>query len=387
MARTSTALTAPTEDRYREARRVTLVGAVLDFVLGVTKLVVGWLAQSQALIADGIHSLSDLATDMVVLVAAKHANREADADHPYGHGRIETLATIALGAALILASIGIAWDAIRRLFHPELLLQPGPWALVVAALSVISKEWIYRYTLRVARRLRSDMLRANAWHSRSDAVSSVVVIIGVSGAMAGLFYIDAVAAVVVAAMIAKIGWDFAWRSARELIDTGLEPVEVERIRKHIMAVDGVHDMHLLRTRRMGRDALVDVHIQVSPHLSVSEGHQISEAVRSRLIETIDDVTDVMVHIDPEDDANMARTLELPLRHEVEGRLRRCWEGIDGAGEIQHVYLHYLDGRVHADVVLPVTLARGREETQSLEAAFRDAVRDEPDVGEVRLFYR
>ncbi len=383
----STALVVPADGRYREARRVTLVGAVLDLALGVVKLVVGWLAQSQALIADGVHSLSDLATDMVVLVAAKHANREADEDHPYGHGRIETLATIGLGAALILAGAGIAWDAIRRLFQPELLLQPGAWALVVAAVSVVSKEWIYRYTLRVARRVRSDMLRANAWHSRSDAVSSVVVMIGVGGAMAGLFYIDAVAAVVVAAMIAKIGWDFAWHSARELIDTGLEPAEVERIRNHIMAVDGVRDMHLLRTRRMGGDALVDVHIQVSPHLSVSEGHQISEAVRSRLIEAVEDVTDVMVHIDPEDDADMARTLGLPLRDQVEGRLRRRWAGIDAAREIQQVYLHYLDGKVHADLVLPVTLAPGPEEAHALEAAFREAVRGEPDIGEVRVFYR
>ena len=164
---------------------MTLIGAVVDLSLGVVKFVVGRLAGSQPLVADGIHSLSDLATDFMVLFAAKHAHREADAEHPYGHGRIETVATVALGASLIIVAIGISFDAVRRMLNPELLMHPGVLALVVAMISVASKEAIYQYTARIARRLRSSMLQANAWHSRSDAISSIVVVIGIAGAVAG----------------------------------------------------------------------------------------------------------------------------------------------------------------------------------------------------------
>jgi len=287
--------------RYREIRKVTLIGSVIDFLLAVLKLVVGFLAQSQALIADGVHSLSDLATDFVVLYAAKHSSRAADESHPYGHGRFETIATVALGVALMLVAAGIAWDAIERLFHPEQLMQPGLLALVVAVISVLAKEWIFHYTKRVADRLRSPMLAANAWHSRTDAVSSLIVIVGVGGTMAGLPYMDAIAAAGVALIIAWIGWDLAWHSVRELVDTGLEEEQLMAIRRTIQEVDGVQGLHSLRTRRVGADALVDVHILVEPHISVSEGHQIGEAVRIRLLQGHEEINDVLVHIDPEDD--------------------------------------------------------------------------------------
>jgi len=385
MVRSASEVPAAGDARYREARRATLIGSLVDLVLGVLKLAVGWLAHSQALIADGVHSLSDLATDVGVLFAARHASREADEDHPYGHGRIETAATVGLGFALIAAAAGIAWDAVRRLFAPELLLEPGVWALVVAVISVVAKEWTYRYTLRVARRLRSGMLRANAWHSRSDALSSLVVMAGVSGAMAGLYYVDAVAAVVVAAMVAKMGWNFAWHSLRELVDTALEPHKVAHIRDHILAVHGVRDMHLLRTRRMGGEALVDVHILVDPWVTVSEGHQISEAVRARLLDAVDDVTDVTVHIDPEDDADDREPRRLPLRHEVLARLHRRWEGIGAVRHIERVNLHYLRGRIHVEVVLPLALAQA-EDPHALASALREAVRGDPEIGDVRVLY-
>jgi len=380
----------PGGERYREARKVTLVGGAVDLALGVLKIAVGWAAQSQALLADGVHSLSDLATDVGVIVAARHASRDADENHPYGHGRIETLATIGLGVSLIAVAIGIAWDSVRRLFQPELLLEPGMWALVAAAASVAAKEWAYRYTMRAARRLRSSMLRANAWHSRSDALSSVVVMVGVGGTMAGLAYVDAVAAVIVAAMVAKIGWDFAHESARELIDTGLAPEEVERIRDSILAVDGVRSMHTLRTRRMGRDALVDVHIQVDPKVSVSEGHQIAEAARARLVEEVEDVNDVLVHIDPEDDEDEDEPAPddmLPLRQEVLERLDRRWRETVPGRDIRRVTLHYLDGRVHVDVVLPLDLAADADAAERARRALREAVAGEPDLGRVEVYFQ
>ena len=343
--------------RYKEIRNVTLIGSVVDLSLGVAKIFGGFVASSQALIADGVHSLSDLATDIIVLYAAKHAHREADEEHPYGHGRIETLATVILGVGLVAVAVGIGIDAVDRLFNVERLLQPTILALYIALVSVVAKEFIYHYSMRIARKFRSDMLKANAWHSRTDAISSIIVAIGVVGSMSGLDYLDAIAAVFVAVMIAKIGWDLVFSSLRELIDTGLDPERVELIRNKINEVHGVKALHVLRTRRMGGDALVDVHIQVEPNLSVSEGHHISESVRERVMKDVEEVSDVMVHIDPEDDEVVAPSKHLPLRQDVLKQLKAAWSGIEGTSLIRDrdITLHYLEGKLRIDLVLPLTL--------------------------------
>jgi cation diffusion facilitator family transporter len=374
----------PLDTRYQEIRKVTLVGAVVDLVLGVAKIIVGVIASSQALIADGIHSLSDLATDFLVLFAAKHAHREADDEHPYGHGRIETVATVVLGVSLVAVAVGISYDAIRRLMAPELLLHPGWLALLVALISVLSKELIYQYTVRAARRLRSKMLRANAWHSRTDAISSIIVVIGVIVTMLGYPTFDALAAVAVALMVAKIGWDLLWKSLQELIDTALDPERVEAIRETIMAVDGVRTCHMLRTRHSGSDALVDVHILVDPALSVSEGHQIGEAVRWRLIKTIDDVSDVTVHIDPEDDEQASSCAGLPLRDEVLRRLEQQWQHLDIGERLDKVVVHYLDGQVHVEVFLHST-GEDSQQLSELSRAIRESAQGAQDIGDVSVY--
>ena len=293
-------------ERYSIIRRVTLVGAGVDLVLALAKIGGGFAAQSQSLVADGVHSLSDLVTDLLVLMAAKLARAKPDADHPYGHERIETAATVGLGAVLILIGAGIAFDALWRLFHPEELQIPAWWAMAIAAVSVAFKEGVYHYTIRAARRFRSKLLEANAWHARSDAASSIVVIVGVGGSLAGLTYLDAIAAVAVSWMIGRMGYRLARQSVQELIDTGLDPEQVESIRTALMRIDGVRDLHMLRTRQMGPKSLVDVHILLDdPKLSVSEGHQISETARAELIREFHDIEDVTVHIDPEDDEEIA----------------------------------------------------------------------------------
>ncbi len=372
--------------RYKEIRKVTLIGSAVDLSLGVAKIIVGIVGSSQALLADGIHSLSDLVTDFMVLFAAKQASHPADEEHPYGHARIETVMTVALGIALIAVATGIAYDAIRRLFDPELLLHPGWGALVVAAISIVSKEAIYRYTSRTANRLRSNLLHANAWHSRSDAISSVIVVIGVAGSMAGLDYLDAVAAIGVAAMIVKIGWDLVWHSLRELVDTGLEPERVDAISECIRSVDGVLTTHMLRTRKMGADALVDVHIQVGPRLSVSEGHQISETVRARIIHDIEEVTDVLVHIDPEDDEQATPCCTLPLRHSLMQRVQACWQHIEAAAEVENVTVHYLGGKVYLEVLLPLRVLQSGQNADTLQRRFREVLEDQKDIGGIELLF-
>lgn len=375
----------PLDARYRDVRKVTLVGAAVDLLLGIVKIVVGKISGSQALIADGVHSLSDLATDFLVLFAAKHSHREADAEHPYGHGRIETVATVALGIALVVVAVGIGYDAIRYLLVPELLTHPGMLALLVAFLSVASKEAIYQYTMRAAKRLRSNMLRANAWHSRTDAISSIVVVIGVGGTMLGFEYLDAIAAVVVALMIAKIGWDLLWKSLQELIDTSLDETEVAAIRKSILEVAGVRALHMLRTRRSGSDALVDVHILVDPVLSVSEGHQIGEAVRKQLIGQMEDVSDVTVHIDPEDDERASPCDHLPLRDELVRQLDSEWARLEPVPDISKVVLHYLNGKVHVDVFVQLEDIDS-EHRAARVAEIREAAARVGDVGDVQLYF-
>ncbi len=372
--------------RYKEVRKVTLVGSLVDFLLGVAKIIVGWLAHSQALIADGVHSLSDLATDFLVLYAAKHAHREADEDHPYGHGRIETLATVGLGIALIGIALGIGYDSMRRMNSPELLLNPGWIALIVAMLSVISKEAIYHYTRSAAKRLRSNMLMANAWHSRSDAISSIVVVIGVAGAMMGYAYLDAVAAIAVAVMIAKIGFELVRDSTKELIDTALEPEVIESIRREVFNIDDVRALHMLRSRRSGGDALVDLHIQVDPRISVSEGHQIGDTVRRRLLDSIEEVTDVTVHIDPEDDERNSPCDKLPLRGDLIAALKSQWEHLEGI-KADDVTLHYLDGKLQVELGLPLEILKKGSDPKALVANIEAAAKELPEVDSVRVnFY-
>jgi len=374
------------KQRYQAIRRVTGVGAVINLLLTVIKIIIGVLGHSPALVADGIHSLSDLLTDVMVVWASKHGSKQADEDHPYGHGRIETIMTVALGLVLLLVAAGIVYDAVSRLFHPERLTLPGLLALTAAAVSIISKEALYHYTLRVARATRSSLLTANAWHHRSDAISSIVVFVGIAGTMAGLPYLDAIAAAGVGLMIGKIAWDLGWQAARELVDTALEGERVEAIRDAIQAVDGVEKMHNLRTRSMGADALVDVHIQVSPRLSVSEGHHISEGVRYRIKREVEEVRDVLVHIDPEDDELIALNAHLPSRKVVLARLQPFWQDIPAAARIERITLHYLNGHLHIEVYLPLDAAPDDTARRQLTRDLRTAARPLPEIEALDVYY-
>ncbi len=380
-------LQAALDGRLRETRRVTLAGALINLLLAVAKVLFGWIAHSQSLVADGIHSLSDLLSDGLILFAARHASQAPDLDHPYGHGRFETLATLVLGILLILVAMGITWDAVERLYHPQEQLVPGYLALVVAFVSILSKEWLYHYTMRVSRRLRSDMLRANAWHHRSDAVSSVVVLVGVGGSIAGLPYLDAIAAAGVGLMIAHVGWELGWPAVHELADAGLEEERLQKIRQVILAVGGVQAIHMLRTRRIGgQSASVDVHVLVDPWLSVSEGHMISQMVMDQLLDDIEEVTDVTVHIDPEDDEIAAPSKGLPLRNEVEGMLENCWSRIQGGERYQRMVLHYLDGRIDVDLFFPLSCYQNKEVQTRLEKGLQDCLGELGPFGRVRIFY-
>lgn len=350
------AATGSKHDQRLQARRTAvtrtaLVGGIANLLLSMVKIGIGLIGHSQSLVADGIHSLSDLATDVLVWIAGRQASRGPDDAHPYGHGRYETMATLALALLLLAVAIGVGWGAALRLFSPEELLTPA-WITLVAALASIGvKEWLYWYTLAYARHVRSDMLRANAWHHRSDAISSVVVLIGIGGTMAGLPYLDAVAAFVVAIMIARIAWELGFEATRELVDTGLDPERLAAVRDTILKVGGVRDLHMLRTRSIGGTVSTDVHVLVDPYISVSEGHLISVKVEQELKKRIDEIADVTVHIDPEDDDTAPPTMGLPSRRETLARLAAHWANLPALARPQRVQLHYLDGRIEVEVLL------------------------------------
>ncbi|AOY88002.1 cation-efflux pump [Marinobacter salinus] len=331
----------------KAASRVTIIGMILDAVLGVIKVIGGALFHSQALLVDGIHSFSDVASDLVVLGVMRVSRQEPDEDHPYGHQRIETFGTLVLGSILIAVGAALAWENTLRLLEGKADIVPGWPVLVAAALSVLGKEWIYHYTRRVGLAIRSDLIIANAWHSRTDAFSSVVVLVSTFGAMLGFLWMDVLAAVVIALIIIHIGWKFTWDSVKELVDTGLSPEDTEMLKDIARRTDGVRNVHELRSRRMGHDILLDIHLVVRPDISVSEGHQIGMQVVGGMRDALENIRDINFHIDAENDEDHLPTSErLPSREEIRGTLARH------VGELPpntRLRLHYLKNKVHLEL--------------------------------------
>jgi cation diffusion facilitator family transporter len=284
---------------------------------------------------------------------SRHANEEADADHPYGHKRFETVATLGLAIILALVSIGIIYDALGRLSNPSVLAHSA-LLLSVVALSILSKEALYWYTIKVAKIYKSDMLKANAWHHRSDALSSVVVLVGVFGSLNGYPYLDSMAAIVVGLMVMMIAWKLGSSATKELVDTAIDVEQVEQLRTAIGMISGVNNVHSLRTRKIGHAISADVHVQVDPFLSVSEGHIISVSVERVAKKCLEDLDDVTVHIDPEDDEIAAPCEHLPERAKALGILNKALFGNKCDGEIERIQLHYLNGKIHVDFFLPLS---------------------------------
>lgn len=337
----------------RAARRVTLIGAVINGLNGLVKILVGSLANSQVLIADGIHSLSDLVSDALVLVAIRLGHQQPDSDHPYGHGRFETVATLLLGGVLIAIAGGIAWDSLSRLLADDTkLVGLGTTALLVTLIAIASKEWLFHYTMKAAKDLGSKLLEANAWHHRTDSLSSIVVLVALVGSMLGYHWLDQVGTVIVGLMIAHMGIALIWESLKELVDTAIPEEQAKRIRDTAKAIPGVVDIHDLRTRTMGRKTLMDLHIRVLPDISVSEGHQIGVAVSRCLYKTFDDIGHITFHIDPEADDGTHSVddhHELPLRPDVLRSLDRAMEEASDIQKPDAVSLHYLDQAVDVDL--------------------------------------
>lgn len=283
--------------RAAAASRSTWISVVVNIVLSTTQIVVGVTSKSQALIADGLHSLSDLVADFVVLFASHHSKKDADEDHPYGHQRFETAASLVLGVLLLVVGVGMLWAAFKKLESPETVATVHISALWVACGALVAKEVLFRYMLTVAKRVKSSMLIANAWHARSDAASSLVVGIGIIGNLAGYPILDPIAALIVGFMVARMGWTFGWDALHDLMDRSVDELEVDAIRQTLATTPGVAGVHDIRTRKMGDMIVVDAHLEVDASITVEAGHDIAVEARRRVLER-HRVLNLMTHVDP-----------------------------------------------------------------------------------------
>lgn len=332
-------------------QRLLVLSAAVDLGLGFLKVVVGWFANSHALIADGIHSFSDLATDIMVWILNRIGAEEPDDEHPYGHAKFETFGALVLGAILIVVAGILVYDSVIRLMEIDSISIPTWPAIVAALVSIMAKEWLYRITKNRGKTLKSNLLMANAWHHRSDAFSSIIVLIGVSGAILGVPWLEMVAAIGVALMIALIGSKLVRDSVEELVDTALSETYVGDIQDTIELADGVHGVHSLRTRRMGPAVILDIHLQVEPTISVSEGHHIGDWVCYQLKKKYREISDITVHIDTEDDGEAIPDSMPPLRKEVRRALLDVWQNLLQEEEIHKMNLHYFDNLIDIELFL------------------------------------
>lgn len=278
--------------------RVTLFGLVINVTLVFGKLITGLITGSVALLADGIHSVSDVATDLAVLGGIRLAARPADLEHPYGHGRFETLLGGLIATVLVLIGLYISWESGTALYArvPHF---PGPSVLIVAGLSIIAKEWVYRRTIRVARHLRSPALQANAWHQRTDALSSLAVLLGGVGGLVGWGHADQVAGVLVGLMVIAAGGRIARDVLYELVDCSLSREELAKVKRAVEQVPRVRSWHELRTRSVGRETFVDLHVLVDPDLSLLQSHRISMQVEEAVKAACPNPVNIIVHIEPD----------------------------------------------------------------------------------------
>lgn len=285
--------------RHQAGRTSTLVSVAVNIFLTVVQLAIGLFAHSQALVADAIHSFSDLLSDAVVLVANKHSQKAPDADHQYGHLRFENAASLILGALLLSVGIGMLWTAFSRLQSPEEIPTVHTVALIVALFTLAAKEGLFRYMLRVGERVRSSMLIANAWHARSDAASSLVVALGIIANLAGFPLADPLAALIVGLMVARMGWKFFFNSFSDLMDRAVDDDTENRIRQHLLSTPGVQGIHDLKTRKLGDMIWVEVDLEMDATLTIAQGHAIAVKARAKVMAN-EHVLDVMTHFDPVD---------------------------------------------------------------------------------------
>ncbi len=337
----------------KHALKVTLLGLAANLILALAKGFIGIIANSSALIADAGHSVSDLLSDGITLWAVRMSGIPKDKNHPYGHGKFETVGTFIIALLLLFTGIGVAGHVFNRM---DASVVPGTIALWMAGIAIIVKEALFHVTRMVGRRTGSRVLMANAWHHRSDAISSVAALLGIAGAQLGIPLMDPIAGMLVAGLIIKTGIDIGYESIRELTDETVEEDVISELGKIMSGIEGVDHYHEMRARRMGPHLLVDLHIQVDSMMSISAAHQVAERVRLEILEKLPAVNEVLVHVDAEDDhvgdegSELLQDIVLMRpQGEIENDVKKVLAEIPEIQGITHIYCHYLNQKLTVQV--------------------------------------
>ncbi len=285
------------KDRMDVVNDVGMKTLIANVILSVVKIIAGFVAQSSAMIADGVHTVSDVISTVAVMIGVKFSEKEADEGHPYGHERIESVVTVLLSLMLSFTGFGIAFSGIKTIVYRE-FTTPGALALAAAFASIVVKELMYRYTLKAAEKINSTALKADAWHHRSDAFSSIGTLVGIGGAMLGLQILDPIAGIIVSVLIIRVGFEILMQGLNQLVDRAADGDTIKNIEKNIESVKGVLRVDDVKTRLHGSRLYVDVEISVDSSMTVGEGHSIAETVHKNIEKTIPDVKHCMVHVNP-----------------------------------------------------------------------------------------
>ena len=341
-------------DTYPITRRVSIISGAVNLLLAIGKIIIGYAGYSQALITDGIHSLSDVISDGLVVFAAKASIQAPDEEHPYGHHRIETIAVIVIALVLLVVGISFLYPAITQLIHGTRFTQPSKFVLIMAVISALTNELLFHFCLRQGQKIQSSLLISNAWHNRSDALISLIVIASMIGGYIGWPFLDAVGAAIISSIIIYVAIKMLWKSGNELIDAATDPETIQTIQENIEQTPGVIAVHNLRTRHHGHRIFVDVHVQVAPLISVSEGHYIADTAEQRIRQVVPAIQDVAIHIDPEDDSVAPNVLHHANRHQIEQEVQQTLQDIDTSITIHQITLHYLEGELSAELLLHAT---------------------------------
>ena len=371
----------------KHALSVTWLGLIANLLMAIAKGFVGIISHSSALIADAGHSFSDLLSDIVTLWAVRMAGIPKDDNHPYGHGKFETVGSFVVALMLVFTGIGVAWHVLNKMNSPEV---PGTPALWMAAIAIAVKEALFHLTRMVSRRSGSRILLANAWHHRSDAISSVAALVGIAGANWGIPMMDPIAGVLVAGLIVKAGIDIGYESLRELTDEIPEEEVISELKKILADVEGVDHYHEMRARRMGPHLLVDLHIEVDSMMSISAAHQVAERVRLRILDKIPAVNEVLVHVDAEDDfieeeVESSRDIVLmrPQR-EIEADVKKVLNEIPEITGITHIYCHYLNQNLSVQVNIMLDTEMRIIEAQKIASTARMKIEQIKDIDDADL---
>ena len=360
-----------------------VIGAVANLFLSLIKFIGGVFGNSIALVADAFHSLSDLITDGVVYFSHGVGQMPPDKNHPYGHGRAETIGTTVVGLLIIITGLGVAYEAWETITQ-SIDKTPGWLAATIAMLSIFINEGLYHYTRKIGEATKSPSMTANAWHHRTDAISSIAAFIGILGAWNGIAIMDPLAGGLVGLMVCKVGYDFTREGFRDLMDTALSEEHIKKISSILNGIPEVNHFHDLRSRTIGGEILIDVHILVDPEMTVTEGHGVAEMVRRNVIKAFDNVQDVLVHVDGEHDAEVENLYPLTRKELIE-ITNPVFKNMCGVKANPEIRTHHIKGRTLLDVFLQMEGNQEMEEIQKRINEIKLRLQAIPQIDRARIF--